>query len=202
MGKLMIINGSPRAPKSNSRHYIQAFLSGWSGPYEQYSVVEKKHASCLERLEQCSDLLLVFPLYTDALPSGLMEFLQAALAQPPANKPKVHLVINCGFLEPEQNDVAVDMIRLFCERTGCPFVSCLRIGGGEGFPSTPFMGMVRRRLKKLAAAISRGRPIQMKVSMPLTKGLFRKAANRYWLSRGQAFGVTQAQMSSLEIEGR
>ena len=57
-------------------------------------------------------------------------------------------------------------------------------------------------LKKLAAAISRGRPIQMKVSMPLTKGLFRKAANRYWLNRGQAFGVTQAQMSSLEIEGR
>ena len=62
MGKLMIVNGSPRAPKSNSKQYIQAFLSAWSGAYEQYSVTQRQHAACLEQLKECSDLLLVFPV--------------------------------------------------------------------------------------------------------------------------------------------
>lgn len=200
MGKLMIVNGSPRAPKSNSRLYIQAFLSGWTGDAEQYSTVERRHGACLDRLEQCSDLLLVFPLYTDGLPVCLMEFLQAALARTDLPSLRVHVAINCGFLEPSQNDVAVDMIRLFCKRGGHSFGACLRIGSGEGLPSTPFMGLARRKLKKLAAAVAAGRPAQLKVAMPLPKRTFLRAANRYWLERGKHFGLAQEQMASLEIE--
>ena len=200
MGKLMIVNGSPRAPKSNSKQYIQAFLSAWSGEYEQYSVTQRQHAACLERLEGCSDLLLVFPLYTDGLPSGLMEFLKAMLEQPAARL-TVHVVINCGFREPHQNDVAIDMIRLFCKRGGHRLGGVLRMGCGEAFPSTPFMGMARRKLRKLARSIQNGRPAQLSITMPLTRGMFLRAANRYWLSRGAQFGNSQAQMASMDIEG-
>lgn len=202
MEKLMIINGSPRAPKSNSKLYIQAFLSGWSGAYDQYSLTERRQEDCLARLEACSDLLLVFPLYTDGLPSGLMAFLQAMLAQPLSHPLRVHVAINCGFLEPSQNDVAVDMIRLFCKRGGHSFGSCLRISCGEAFPTTPFMTIARRKLRKLAAAIAKGRPVQLTASMPLTKRMFLNAAQRYWLGRGWSFGVTGQEMSTLEIEGQ
>ena len=200
MGKLMIVNGSPRAARSNSKLYIQAFLSAWSGAYTQYSAVEQRHTACLEQLEGCSDLLLVFPLYTDGLPSCLMEFLRESLEYPGLPALRVHVVINCGFLEPSQNDVAVDMIRLFCKRGGHRFGACLRIGSGEGLPGTPFMGMARRKLRKLAAAVAAGRPAQLKVAMPLPKGLFLRAANRYWLERGKGFGVTQLQMVAPQIE--
>lgn len=200
MGKLMIINGSPRAPKSNSKQYIQAFLSAWSGAYEQYSVLQRQHTACLEQLKECSDLLLVFPLYTDSLPSGLMEFLKAMLEQPTAPL-TVHVIINCGFREPHQNDVAIDMIRLFCKRGGHNLGSVLRMGCGEAFPTTPFMGMARRKIQKLARSIQKGRSVQLSITMPLTKGLFLRAANRYWLSRGAQFGNSQTQMAAMDIEG-
>ena len=200
MGKLMIINGSPRAPKSNSKQYIQAFLSAWSGEYEQYSVLQRQHTACMEQLKECSDLLLVFPLYTDGLPSGLMEFLKAMLEQPTAPL-TVHVIINCGFREPHQNDVAIDMIRLFCKRGGHKLGSDLRMGCGEAFPTTPFMGMARRKIQKLARSIQKGRSVQLSITMPLTKGLFLRAANRYWLSRGAQFGNSQTQMATMDIEG-
>ncbi len=200
MGKLMIINGSPRAPKSNSKQYIQAFLSAWSGVYEQYSVLQRQHTACLEQLKECSDLLLVFPLYTDGLPSGLMEFLKAMLEQPTAPL-TVHVIINCGFREPHQNNVAIDMIRLFCKRGGHKLGSVLRMGCGEAFPTTPFMGMARRKIQKLARSIQKGRSVQLSITMPLTKGLFLRAANRYWLSRGAQFGNSQTQMAAMDIEG-
>ena len=200
MGKLMIINGSPRAPKSNSKQYIQAFLSAWSGSYEQYSVLQRQHTACLEQLRECSDLLLVFPLYTDGLPSGLMEFLKAMLEQPTAPL-TIHVIINCGFREPHQNDVAIDMIRLFCKRGGHKLGSVLRMGCGEAFPTTPFMGMARRKIQKLARSIQKGRSVQLSITMPLTTGLFLRAANRYWLSRGAQFGNSQTQMAAMDIEG-
>lgn len=200
MGKLMIINGSPRAPKSNSKQYIQAFLSAWSGEYEQYSVLQRQHAACMEQLKECSDLLLVFPLYTDGLPSGLMEFLKAMQEQP-TTPLTVHVIINCGFREPHQNDVAIDMIRLFCKRGGHKLGSVLRMGCGEAFPTTPFMGMARRKIQKLARSIQKGRSVQLSITMPLTKGLFLRAANRYWLSRGAQFGNSQTQMAAMDIEG-
>ncbi|MCI7474780.1 MAG: hypothetical protein MSB10_14075 [Clostridiales bacterium] len=201
MGKLMIVNGSPRAPKSNSKLYIQAFLSAWSGEYEQYSVLQRQHTACLEQLKECSDLLLVFPLYTDGLPTGLMEFLKAMLEQHTAPL-TVHVIINCGFREPHQNDVAVDMIRLFCKRGGHKMGGVLRMGCGEAFPNTPFMGMARRKVQKLARSIQKGRPAQLSITLPLTGGMFLRAANKYWLSRGAQFGNSQPQMATMEVEGQ
>ena len=38
-------------------------------------------------------------------------------------RPVVSVAVNCGFLEPSQNDLAVEMVRLFCRRSGYPFGS-------------------------------------------------------------------------------
>ena len=201
MGKLMIVNGSPRAPKSNSKLYIQSFLSAWQGEAVQYQAVARRPEECFQQLTECSDLLLVFPLYTDGLPSVLMEFLQAMLARKDAFSLTVHVLINCGFQEPSQNDVAVDMIRLFCKRGGYTFGSCLRMRCGEAFPTTPLMALAKRKIRALAAAISRDTPRQLSVSMPLTRRMFLSAADRYWLKRGEANGLTRADMTVMQIEG-
>lgn len=72
-------------------------------------------------MEDCSDLLLVFPLYADGLPSPLMGFLQELEKDPPHNRPVISILINCGFLEPEQNDTAIRILRRFARRTGIPW---------------------------------------------------------------------------------
>lgn len=52
------------------------------------------------------------------------------------------VLINCGFLECRQNDVAVEMVRLFCRQNGYRFGSVLKIGSGEAIWDTPFRLLV------------------------------------------------------------
>lgn len=200
MGRILIVNGSPRAPRSNSKQYAALFRQAWGGEAEEYSVIERKHASARERLEGAEHLLLVFPLYADAPPAVLLSFLQDLEEHPVQNRPAVHVLVNCGFLEPEQNQVALEIIRLFCQQCGYPFGSTLAIGSGEAILTTPFRFLVKGGVKKLARAIRTGRPAALRVIMPLPKKTYLKASEKYWLSYGAKFGTTRAQMETMDIE--
>ena len=76
MGRIIIVNGSPRAPKSNSKQYAALFKNYWQGEISEYDVTAKKHAEICGKLNAFDDLLLVFPLYTDGLPATLLQFLK------------------------------------------------------------------------------------------------------------------------------
>ena len=200
MGKLMIVNASPRAPKSNSKKYIELFLSYWKEDVAIEQAFSIDLRAAFTKLDACDHLLLVFPLYADGLPVTLMRFLKELEQYP--QKPTVHLIVNCGFLEAEQNLVAVDMIRIFCKQNGCPFGSALCIGSGEAILTTPFAFFVKRNLKKLARAIRQNRAALYKVTMPIPKRTFVKASEKYWLQYGAKYGNSREQMDTMEIEGR
>ena len=121
MGRLLIVNGSPRVPHSHSKQIAELFQTFWGGEVSKYNVTAKKHAGICEQIGTYTDLLFVFPLYVDGLPVTLMHFLKEMENHPVSPKPVVHLIINCGFLEPEQNRVACDMVHLFCKQNGYPF---------------------------------------------------------------------------------
>lgn len=76
MGRLLIVNGSPRAPRSNSRRYIEYLLQNWKGAADQYAAVSGGPVS----FELYTDLLLVFPLYVDGVPAVLLPFLKTLAA--------------------------------------------------------------------------------------------------------------------------
>lgn len=71
MGNLMIVNGSPRAPRSNSKRYIRLFEEFWGSPAEVYQVTAGRHQEACRKISECRDLLLVFPLYVDGVPAVL-----------------------------------------------------------------------------------------------------------------------------------
>ena len=119
--KLLIVNGSPRAPRSNSRRYAELFQARWKGEARYAALTAKNHAELAAAAADCTDLLLVFPLYADGLPAPLLRFLEFLEGAGPEHRPRISVLINCGFLEPHQNDVAVDMVRLFCLENGYPF---------------------------------------------------------------------------------
>ena len=52
-------------------------------------------------------MLLVFPLYADGIPATLLNFLKSLENNLPDKKPVISVIINCGFLEYTQNDLAV-----------------------------------------------------------------------------------------------
>lgn len=118
----------------------------------------------------------------------------------PREKPTISLLINCGFLEPEQNDTAVEILRLFCEQAGYPFGSVLKVASGEAILSTPFRFLVQRKVKRFARAVALGERLTLQVTMPLPKGVFLRASRSFWTQYGAKNGITPEQMASLEIE--
>lgn len=201
MAGILILNGSPRAPRSNSKRYAALFMNRCKVQCEYQNITKSNHAELCEKMNEVSDVLLVFPLYADGLPVTLLDFLKTLETCPPERKPVISVLINCGFFEYHQNDIAVRMVELFCRQNGYRFGSVLKIASGEAILDTPFCGLVKRKLEQLAAAIVQGKARVLHVSMPLTRGMFVRASTRYWVSYGKKNGVSREQMAVMEIEG-
>lgn len=197
----MILNGSPRAPRSNSKRYAGIFADFWKGQADYFNITRKNHAGLGGRMGEYPDVLLVFPLYADALPVGLLDFLKFLEANPPAVRPRISVLINCGFLEYQQNFLAVRMLEFFCKSNGYPFGAVLMVGSGEAFLETPFRFVVRYKIRKLARAIANGKYGVFHTTMPLTGRMFITASTYYWTSYGKRNGITPEQMRTMEIEG-
>ena len=152
------------------------------------------------KLSDFSDVLLVFPLYADALPVSLLNFLKVLEQHPPKQKPVVSVLINCGFIEHQQNDIAVRMVKLFCKQNGYRFGSVLKIGSGEAILNTSFAGLAAHKIKRLAASIVNRKYQTLHITMPLTKRMFVRASTTYWVNYGKKNGVTREQMETMQIE--
>ena len=202
MGKILILNGSPRAPRSHSKRYAQLFAEACRMETAYYNITRSNHLELCAQLEGCSDVLLVFPLYADGIPAPLLEFLKTLEENPPKSRPVVSILINCGFLEPQQNDIAVEMIRLFCSQNGYPYGSVLKIGSGEAILDTPFRLLVQRKIGKLARSIEARQNRTDQVTMPLPKWMFLNASTIFWSNYGKRNGISREQMATMEIEGK
>lgn len=200
MGKILIINGSPRAPKSNSKQYAALFSKACSWESHYRDLTRANHLELCQAADEVSNVLFVFPLYADGIPVTLLNFLKTWEEYGPRQKPTVSVLINCGFLEAEQNNVAVKMMELYCRENGLPFGSVLKIGGGEAILSTPFRILVQAKIKKLARAIVRQENRTFQVTMPLSKKMFLNASTSYWIRYGERHGITREQMASMQIE--
>lgn len=198
--KIVLLNGSPRAPKSNSRRYAVIFREHCPVAADYFEITRRNHAMLCSKMDEYTDVVLVFPLYADSLPVSLLDFLKSLEAARSERRPTVSVMINCGFLEYEQNMVAVDMVRLFCRRNGYPFGSVLMIGGGEAILDTPFRLLAGRRIAAFARAVAEGRAQIMHVTMPITKRMFLWASDIYWRMYGRRHGVSKRQMESMRIE--
>ncbi len=200
MGSVIILNGSPRAPKSNSKRYAELFVKSCDCKTEYYNITKNNHEELCGKLGDFSDVLLVFPLYADGIPVTLLNFLKNLEKNPPLQKPTISVLINCGFFEYRQNDTAVNMIELFCKQNGYRMGSVLKIGSGEAILDTPFKVFVTRKIKKLAASVSNEKYCTQHATMPITKGMFLKASTAYWTNYGKKNGITKEMMETMKIE--
>lgn len=200
MGKVIIINGSPRAPRSNSKEYGEIFSSYYKGQADTFNITKNNHKEICSKIGEYTDILLVFPLYADGLPVTMLNFLKVLEENPPKNKPKVNVIVNCGFIEPEQNNVCIDMVKLFCKQNTYEFNSVLSIGGGEAILGTPFKIFVKWKIKKLAKAIYNNTRENLRVTMPISKKMYLKASTNYWINYGKRNGITKSQMETMKIE--
>ena len=200
MGKTVIINALPRAPKSKSRRYAQLLAQHCPTPTQYLEARPTNYPALRSAIEEAEGVVLVFPLYADSIPATLLNFLKHLQQNPTFNKPAVSVLVNCGFIEPRQNNVAVQQVQLFCSQCGYPFGAVLKVGSGEVILDTPFKGLVEAKVKQFATAIATGQSAEYQVCMPLPKRVFLAAAKRYWLQRGRQNGLTRQQMKTQQIE--
>ena len=196
----MLINGSPRAPKSNSKGYAQLFEQNSKEVCEYVEIKKNNHQDLIDKMADFTDIVFVFPLYADRLPVTLLNFLKSLENNPPKQKGTVSILINCGFIEPEQNQVAIKMLQYFCKQNGYKQGAGLSIGGGEAILGTPFKFLVKGKIKKLAKAVAKGEPAVLQTTMPLSKKAYLKASTNYWINYGKKYGVTKEEMETMTIE--
>lgn len=200
MAEIVILNASPRAPRSNSKRYAAFFEKYLKDGFLYKEITKNNHDKIIAELQGCEDVVFIFPLYADSLPVGLVNFLKMLENCNLKYKPTLSIIVNCGFIEYSQNDVAVRQIALFCKQNDYPFGSVLKIGSGEAVLDTPFSLLVRRKIRKFALSVKKKRYSAFRITMPLSKKSFIKASTKFWIKKGEAYGTTENQMRTMKIE--
>ncbi|MBU1049611.1 hypothetical protein KKG90_06240 [Candidatus Bipolaricaulota bacterium] len=149
---ITILIGSPKGiEKSNSARLAKGITTvlesaRWTSKWFHTHQVLRSDESwdaLLSSMARSDVILLAAPLYVDSLPAPVIETLyrltQAKNALhrdgPP---PKMLAILNCGFVEAQQNYTAQSMVRLFCE--GMPFEWSGGISIGAG-------GAINKRIR-------------------------------------------------------
>ena len=200
MEKIILLNGSPRAPRSNSKLYAESFIKKSKCPCKYINLTKSNHHKVIETFHDATQVVLVFPLYVDGIPSTLLSFLKDLEMTHLPHKPVISVLINCGFIEFEQNEVALDMVRFFCKQNQYDFGSILSIGGGEAMMTTPFKLLAHQKIGSFAKSIAQKKYKTIAFTMPLSKKTYIKASTRYWTNYGMKHHVTKEEMQTMKIE--
>jgi hypothetical protein len=163
--KLTVFNGSPRGKKSNTGLLLDQFLEGFVGSegnvYElHYLQRVREQDRFLEAFRQADCVLLAYPLYVDAMPGLVKEFIETlgplAAAGPRrgdgghpdgghpdggrwhgTRRPALGFLVQSGFPEACHSRPVERYNRKLAERLGCRYFGTIVKGGVEGIQVKP-----------------------------------------------------------------
>jgi hypothetical protein len=161
--KIAMITASPKMRKSASflllkecKSWIEAHGAN-SKNYKYVDIILNKPTiedSVLNEINLCEVMFFSFPLYVDSIPSHLVSCLvqldQANQEHKIDLKNKyIIALVNCGFYEGIQCDVALEIIQHWCIHTESTFIQGFGLGAGgciEGVEKVPVGVSVKKTL--------------------------------------------------------
>ena len=165
MKQILLVNASPRGEIRSASQYFSDALMGMLDTKQlqvsQAALAATKQAdmpALYQSVLAADSIVLILPLYVDALPSTVLSFLvelaqYARQNQLSGRRPAFYAVINCGFFEGEQNRPALSVLRNFCQREGFIWRFGCALGGGE-FLSNPSLPLENPPKHTTHAALS------------------------------------------------
>ncbi|MCL2315504.1 MAG: hypothetical protein FWC46_00245 [Actinomycetia bacterium] len=200
---IVALSGTPRVKTSASAQIIRRLEATLGEPVPTYQATRLIRARdpgpALAEIVGAEAVLVVFPLYVDALPAPLVRAL-TLLEQTPraATVPRVYAVVNCGFIEAENTGLALDMVAHFCERIGWAWQYGVGIGAGEYLTTLPYdtvrgpAARVFATLDDLANAVRTGAPPRENVLVAprIPRALYTLAAHQGWRRQAKAYHTT------------
>jgi hypothetical protein len=175
--RTLLLVGSAKKPRSTSESlgsYLMTRLAERGHETESLSVHRSHRCrdgleTLLDAVDRCDLLVLAFPLYVDSLPALLTRTLELIASRRGGrqreSRQRLVAIVNNGFPEAEQNEVALRICRRFASETGFEWAGGLALGGGEvinGRPLIDVKGMTRNVIPSLdlaADALAAGGPV-------------------------------------------
>jgi multimeric flavodoxin WrbA len=143
LNQMVVFNGSPRGKKGNTPVLLDQFTRGFQSVPDRS--VEIYHLSktrdiprFVEAYQNAESVLLGFPLYTDAMPGIVKEFIDAL--QPLVrrkNNPPMAFLVQSGFGENHHSRYVQRYLESLAARMGSPYLGTLVRGGCEGVRMMP-----------------------------------------------------------------
>jgi len=153
MSSLLLLNGSPRGPRSNSMRMMARVAAGWqaAGGAEPLVLHLAKRADferAVAEFASAETVLLGMPLYTDSMPGLVAEFIEAL--EPRVGRddnPRLAFLVQSGFMEPLHSRGLERYLAKLTVRLGSPYAGTIVRGGGESLqvmPDEPLKGLFAR----------------------------------------------------------
>ncbi len=141
--KLTVLNGSPRGKKGNSPILLDQFAQGFSSvpdrSVETFHLFKTKDIpQFVEAYKNAECVIIGFPLYTDAMPGIVKEFIDAL--EPLVgrkNNPPIVFLVQSGFSESHHSRYVQRYLESLAARLGSPYLGTLVRGGCEGVRMMP-----------------------------------------------------------------
>lgn len=201
--KIAIINGSPKVKDSNTQYLLGEIKNIIENNNEVLEFNIKKNSLSQDQLENiytCDVLIFGFPLYVDSIPSHMLSCLSDIedYFKPKRLKDfKVYTIVNCGFYEGNQNQLAIEIMKNWCQKARLDWGQGIGCGGGEMIRSIKSVPLGHGPKKDLGKAINTlcknilegdsGESIFVSPNFP--KILFRICANTFWKVRAKENGI-------------
>lgn len=206
--KTALINGSPKAKGSASGILLKelsTFLSGIEISEHCFRKGTLNEEEILE-ISSCEALVFAFPLYVDGIPSHVLRCLlelEEFFKSKANRRIKVYALINCGFYEGHQNNIAMEMMENWCSKAGLIWGQGLSIGAGvmlSGMSNVPPghgpKKNLGKALKVLGENISKGNSGEnLCINPNFPRFLYKVSGNYSWIQEAKKSGLKKKDLN-------
>ena len=156
--KISVINGSPKAIKSNSEilgNYLSSLLKE-NEIKKYYSISFRLNDENKNEIYNSDVLIFLFPLYVDGIPSNLLKLLvEFEKKKVIKYGTKIYCIVNNGFYEGKQNQLAILQIKNWCEKVKVRWGQGIGVGAGELLPYLKKYPLGQGPLKNLGKVLDK-----------------------------------------------
>ena len=156
--KISVINGSPKAIKSNSEifgNYLSSLLKE-NEIKKYYSISFRLNDENKNEIYNSDVLIFLFPLHVDGIPSNLLKLLVKFEEEKIIkSETKIYCIVNNGFYEGKQNRLAILQIKNWCEKVKADWGQGIGVGAGELLPYLKKYKLGQGPLKNLGKVLDK-----------------------------------------------
>jgi len=140
MPSLLLLNGSPRGPRSNTMKMLARVKEGWElaggGPSETLHLAQPADfARALAAIGPADTVLLGMPLYTDAMPALVLAFFEGLASR--AGAARLGFLVQSGFPEALHSRPLERYLEKLARRLGSRYAGTIVRGAGESLRAMP-----------------------------------------------------------------